>query len=528
VLDCWFESGSMPYAQWGYPHLHKEAFDASFPADFIAEGLDQTRGWFYTLTVIGNALFGKSPFKNVIVNGLLLAEDGKKMSKSLRNYPDPQVIFDEHGADALRLYLIDSPAVKAQEVMFSERGVRDVVRKILLRWWNAYSFFVSYGNIEAFVPAGVAAHSPNVLDRWILSRLNSLVQNTNREMEAYKLYNVVPNLLQFIEELTNTYIRFNRTQFWLTGMPDAKREAFETLFHVLHTLTRVMAPFTPFLAETMYGNLSRVLPADQRKDSVHLESYPEADAARIDAELEEAVARMSQMMVMARNIRETLGVRAKIPLRRLTIIHRDRRVLDAMKQLEDSFTEELNVQQVVYEDREDDWIQISARANFKKLGARLGKKMKAVASAVSQLTVADIVALESGRVLELAGEPIALDDVEIRRAPKDKGQALASDQLISIALDPTVTETQIREGHSREVIRRIQIARKNAGLNLDDRIHLELACDDELRGAIEAHRDAVMASTLSRTLAIVDAPAGTFVEHADIDGRKVTIGLRVG
>jgi isoleucyl-tRNA synthetase len=525
VLDCWFESGSMPYAQWGYPRTHKAEFEAAFPADFIAEGLDQTRGWFYTLTVLGNALFGKSPFKHVVVNGLVLAEDGKKMSKSLRNYPDPKVLFEEHGADALRLYLVDSPVVKAQELQFSEKGVRDVVRKILLRWWNAYSFYVSYANIEAFEPRGIAAASPNVLDRWILSRLNSLIDHTNREMEAYKLYNVVPNLLSFIEDLTNTYIRFNRTHFWADGMPADKREAFETLFHVLVTLAKLMAPFTPFLSETTYGNLARVLAG--AKDSVHLEAYPVADAERMDPPLEDAVARMSQMMVMARNLRETLGIKAKIPLQRLTIIHRERGVLDSIRQLEDCFVEEINVQRVVYEDREDDWVQISAKANFKKLGARLGKKMKPVASAIQQLTVADLVALERGGAIELEGEAITLDDVEIRRAPKDARDALASDQLISIALDPTVTEAQIREGLAREVMRRIQIARKTANLILDDRIALELACDGELRAAVEAHADKIRDATLATSLAIVAAPAGAFVEAADIDGAPLTIALTV-
>jgi isoleucyl-tRNA synthetase len=525
VLDCWFESGSMPYAQWGYPKTHEQEFEASFPADFIAEGLDQTRGWFYTLVVIGAALFGKSPFKNVVVNGLLLAEDGKKMSKSLRNYPDPNMVFDEYGADALRLYLINSAAVKAQEVLFSERGIREVVRKILLRWWNAYSFYVNYANIDEIRPVGIAERSPNTLDRWILSRLNSLVENTNREMEAYRLYNVVPNLLEFIEDLTNTYIRFNRRHFWADGMPDDKRQAFETLFHVLHTLARVMAPFTPFLSEVMYDNLSRVVP--DRRESVHLERFPVADPARIDRSLEDAVARMSQMVLMARNIRETIGVRAKVPLRTLTIIHRDRRVLDAIRELEESFNDELNVREVVYQDREDDWIQISAKASFKRLGSRLGKKMKAVASAIEKLTVTDIVALEAGQALELEGERILLEDVEIRRAPKQANASLASHQLISIALDPTVSEEQIREGLGREVIRRVQVARKNARLNFDDRIELQLACDDDLKSAVDAFRDALMQETLSVRFAFVDRPTGSFVEEAEIDDRQLTIGLTV-
>ena len=525
VLDCWFESGSMPYAQWGYPRTNREEFEKSFPADFIAEGLDQTRGWFYTLTVIGAALFEKSPFKNVVVNGLVLAEDGKKMSKSLRNYPDPQMVFDEYGADALRLYLIDSAAVKAQEMLFSEKGIRDVVRKILLRWWNAYSFFVSYANIEEFVPAGLAERSPNILDRWILSRLNSLIDNTNREMEGYRLYNVVPNLLDFIEELTNTYIRFNRRHFWADGMPDDKRQAFETLFHVLHGLAVIMAPFTPFLSEVMYGNLTGVL--NTGKDSVHLEMYPTSEPARIDRELEDAVARMSKMVLMARNIRETISVRAKIPLRRLTIIHRDRGVLEAMKELEESFIDEINVREVVYEDREDDWVQISAKANFRKLGARLGKKMKPVAGAIARLSVADIVGLEAGGSLVLEGEDITLDDVEIRRTAKQDSDALASDQLISIALDPTVDEDQLREGLSREVIRRIQVARKNAGLNFDDRIDLELGCGAEMRAAVEAHRDVLIEDTLAVRCDLVEAPSGAFVEDADIDGARLTIALTV-
>jgi isoleucyl-tRNA synthetase len=260
---------------------------------------------------------------------------------------------------------------------------------------------------------------------------------------------------------------------------------------------------------------------------VHLEAYPQAEPARIDRALEDAVARMSQMVLMARSVRETIGVKAKVPLLSLTIIHRDRAVLDAMRRLEECFIDEINARAVVYEEREDDWVQISAKANFKKLGARLGKRMKAVAGAVAKLTVADIVALESGGTVTLEGETIGLDDVEIRRAAKQASDSFASHQLISIALDPTVSEEQLREGLSREVVRRVQGARKSAGLNFDDRIHLQITCDDEVRRAIEAHQGTLTESTLATRFALVDQAAGAFVEEAEIDGRKVTIGLTV-
>ncbi len=529
VLDCWFESGSMPYAQWSYPAHNQEAFKAGFPADFIAEGLDQTRGWFYTLTVIGAALFDTSPFKNVVVNGLILAEDGKKMSKSLRNYPDPNEVLDLHGADALRLYLIDSPVVKAQELRFAEKGVRDIVRKILLRWWNAYSFFVSYANVDGFTPRGDSSASPNILDQWIQSRLHTLIDHTNREMDGYRLYNVVPALLQFIEELTNTYIRFNREHFWREGMPEDKRLAYETLYDVLLTLSKVMAPFTPFLSEAIYRNLSPVSKASA--ESVHLEAYPQADTSREQPELEAAVARMTQLVLMGRNLRERLKIKAKIPLQTMRIIHRDPAVLETLKPLEPYFSEELNVRSVEYASDEDTYIQISAKAHFPRLGPRLGKRMKTVAKAISALTVDQLVALERGETLTMADEAITLEDVEIRRAPREHDGsewALSAHQMISIELDPTVTDEQEREGVGREIIRRVQMARKSADLQLDDRIALELQCAGALREAADAFADTIQAETLAASLTLVDvAPSGSFTMDADIDGEPLHIALSV-
>lgn len=529
VLDCWFESGSMPYAQWGYPKHNQEAFKATFPADFIAEGLDQTRGWFYTLSVIGTALFDQAPFKNVVVNGLVLAEDGRKMSKSLRNYPDPMEVLDRHGADALRLYMIDSPVVKAQELKFSEKGVYDIVRKILLRWWNSYSFFANYANIDGFIPKGDAKNSPNILDKWVLSRLNGLIANTRAEMDAYRLYNVVPHLLQFIEDLTNTYIRFNRGHFWEQGTlstNETKRYAYETLYEVLMTLSRLMAPFAPFMSEVIYKNLSQTYP--NAKDSVHLESFPEADLTLSRPDLEEAVQAMDVLVTLGRNHREKISVKAKVPLREIKIIHRNQRVLDTLKMFEPYFVDELNFQKVLYDSNEDAYVQISAKANFPVLGKRLGPKMKAVGAAIMKLSLTEILKLEKGETLTIEGEAIGLSDVEIRRAPKPGNDNLSVHQIVSIEVDPTVTSEQEEEGLAREVMRKVQIARKTADFQMDDRIALEIACGAEVRAAIEKHKDMLLSETLTKTFKLLDdsaQPSGQHVEVADIDGATVKVGV---
>lgn len=526
VLDCWFESGSMPYAQWGFPQANVEEFKKAFPADFIAEGLDQTRGWFYTLSIIGTALFDQAPFKNVVVNGLVLAEDGRKMSKSLRNYPDPMEVLHKHGADALRLYLIDSPVVKAQELKFSEKGVFDIVRKILLRWWNSYSFFVNYANIDGFVPKGDAKNSPNLLDQWVLSRLHGLIANTHKDMDAYRLYNVVPQLLQFIEDLTNTYIRFNRAHFWQEGMPEEKRFAYETLHEVLVTLSRLMAPFAPFMAEVTYKNLTQVC---NGKDSVHLDSMPTADLKLLRPELEEAVKAMDVLVALGRNHREKIQVKAKIPLKTIRIIHRSAEVLENLKRFEPYFVDELNFREVIYDNNEDHFVQISAKANFPVLGKRLGPKMKTVGAAIQKLTLTELLKLENGETLTIEGEPITSAEVEIRRAPKGDNANLSVHQVVSIEVDPTVTPEQEREGLAREVMRKIQMARKTADFKLDDKIALEIACSATLKEAIETHKGMILSETLTDSFKLLDlkeAVQGAHVDESDIDGEAIKVGVK--
>lgn len=291
VFDCWFESGSMPYAQAHYPFEGAREFEDGFPADFIAEGVDQTRGWFYTLLVISTALYNKAPFKNLIVNGLVLASDGQKMSKRKKNYPDPMEIVNKYGADALRLYLINSPVVRAECLRFKEEGVRDVLKDVFLPWYNSYRFLVQNIHMyektwnQQFIYSEDVhekfANNPsdkNIMDCWILSFTQSLLEFVLKEMKAYRLYTVVPRLVKFIDQLTNWYVRMNRKRLKGEGGQSDCKTALETLFSVLYCIIRMMAPFTPFFTELMYQNLQKVLPNPQEngnRESVHYLLMPE-------------------------------------------------------------------------------------------------------------------------------------------------------------------------------------------------------------------------------------------------------------
>ncbi|NDG27070.1 MAG: isoleucine--tRNA ligase, partial [Proteobacteria bacterium] len=320
VLDCWFESGSMPYGQQHYPFENKEKFDAAFPADFIAEGIDQTRGWFYTLSVLSTALFDKPPFKNVIVNGLVLAEDGKKMSKRLKNYPDPKYMLDTYGADALRAYLMSSPASHAEDLRFSEAGVKEITRSVLLPLWNAYSFFTTYALADGWNPASSAVDlkkPTHPLDRWLLSRLQSLHASIEAKMQVYHLYEVVPEVIHFIDELTNWYIRLNRRRFWSEVKSTDKDFAYATLYYVLTDFCKVLAPILPFVTEEIYQNLKS---GKDAKDSIHLCAYPEADSRLIHKDLEVQMALVQKVVYMGRTIRNTNKLKTRQPLQEFLVI----------------------------------------------------------------------------------------------------------------------------------------------------------------------------------------------------------------
>ena len=522
VLDCWFESGSMPYAQQHYPFERANELDKFFPADFIAEGLDQTRGWFYTLMLLGTALFGKSPYKNVIVNGLVLAEDGRKMSKRLKNYPDPAHILNTYGADALRLYMINSPIVRAEDLCFSEQGVLQSLRHLLIPWWNAYSFLVTYANIDGWTPPAAGAKvpvSPNLLDRWILSTLDRVTGEVVAAMDAYDLQQAVRPLVQFIDDLTNWYIRRSRRRFWKSEDDTDKLRAYETLHTVLLRLCQIAAPFTPFIAEEIYRNLRTA----GMPDSVHLCDFPLPGGLARDEALEAQMARVQETVGLARQLRADFNLKVRQPLAALHVICREDAVLDLIRPLADIVADELNVKEVRFGRDETALAELSAKANFKTLGPKLGGLMKKAVAAVAAFTPAQVSALLDGKSVEvvLDGKTVALDpaDVLIQRTPK-AGMAVASSGALVVALETALTPALVQEGHARELINRIQNLRKDKDFDVADRIALKISADAELLAAVAAHRDVIAAETLAEKL---DAVPGT--GDVDVNGHLCAIQI---
>jgi len=520
VLDCWFESGSMPYAQNHYPFENKDYVENGFPAQFIAEGVDQTRGWFYTLTILGAALFDKPAFENVIVNGFVLAEDGKKMSKRLKNYTPAGDLLDKYGADALRLFLMSSGLVKAEEQRFSDDSVKDMIRRTLLPWYNAFKFFQTYADVDNWKLVAKPKQSKHILDIWILSRLQSLKALVAEHMDNYQLYLVVPQLLLFIEELTNTYIRLNRPRFWESGMSDNKQAAFTTLYTVLNELGMLMAPFTPFLSETIYQALKNYN-SETQPLSVHLCIYPQADTSLIDTGLEAAVDRLQQILVLARQQRNDAKIKIKIPLNKMTIIHKDQQLLNDIKKLESIIKKEINLKTIDYCTDENQFINLTAKPNSPVLGKRLQKKFGPISKAIRELTMDDILAYEQNGFIEIDDEKLAGDDLLIAREAKE-GANIVTNSKISLQLDLELNDELIAEGLAREVINRIQKLRKTMDLNVADRIKVYYQADDKLQQVINEFNDMICQETLTLEL-INDSQSD--MESNDIDGYALQLAI---
>ncbi len=538
VLDCWFESGSMPYAQLHYPFENEKVFKDGFPAEFIAEGLDQTRGWFYTLTVLSAALFDKPAFKNVIVNGMVLAGDGKKMSKRLRNYTPPDELIETFGADALRLFLINSGLVRAEELRFTDDGVKDMVRRALLPWYNSFKFFSTYAKVDGWKVDAKAAHeiavdgdgsfafsgcgTDNILDQWLISKMQTLIKNVNHEMQNYRLYNVVPELFNFIEDLTNWYIRLNRRRFWEEGMSEDKNAAYSTLYTALETISRLMAPFSPFLADHIYQELKTF--GGPTEESVHLCSYPESQEDMINSTLELAVSRMQQVVLLGRQKRIAEGVKVKTPLKVLKVIHQDKTLLSEMSKLEEFIKIELNVKSVEYMTNESDFVTLSAKPNLPVLGKKLGKEMGAYKALIEKLSSTDVQMIEEGGKITLNNFDFDATEVLVQRNPKMGTQAVTN-RFITIDLDCTLDQDLIDEGLAREMVNRIQKSRKDLGFNVADRIEITVSTSPALAKVFEKYQSYIS----SETLMVKGTVSGTQVQGGishDIDEDKFDILIK--
>lgn len=524
VLDCWFESGAMPYAQAHYPFENREHFEKHFPADFIAEGLDQTRGWFYTLMVLSVALFDKPAFRNVVVNGLILAEDGQKMSKRKRNYPDPAQMIDTYGADALRLYMIYSPVVRAEDLRFSEHGVKELLRHILIPLWNAYSFFVTYATIDGWQPDGGTRPSANVLDRWILSSLETLTQEVVSAMDVYDLQRSVRPFVKFIEDLTNWYIRRSRRRFWKSQDDEDKAQAYRTLYHVLLQLSKIAAPFVPFMSESIYRNLR----TPDMPESVHLCDFPLPDAARRAPELEQEMDLVMTVVRLGRLLRSANDLKVRQPLPVLHVVSRNADWLRRIEALGDIVLDELNVKQLAFGSHETELAVLKAKADFKRLGPRLGPKVKAASAAIAAMDGDAIETLLSeGRIARpVGGEPMEFtaEDIVVERIPKE-GMVVAAEGALVVALETALTDDLIMEGLARELVNKVQSMRKTGDLQVTQRIRIEFAADDAVRGAVERHVDYVKTETLCTDLvALSEGVQGG--SDWDLNGHPCTVAIR--
>lgn len=545
VLDCWFESGAMPYGQSLYPFKDKQAFEERFPADFISEGLDQTRGWFYTLTVLSAALFEAPAFKNVVVNGLVLAEDGRKMSKSEKNFTDPMHVLNTFGADALRLFLMNSAVLKAEDVKYSDESVREELKNYILPLWSAYGFFVTYASIDGVYlseqddlsmsadPVGGAAAVTalaNPLDRWILSELRALIDEVGARYEAYDIFHALARLKEFLDLLNNWYIRRSRRRFWKSANDADKQQGYATLFTVLSQFTKLTAPITPFIAEAMYRNINaKSIAEGAAPASVHLCDFPSGGALARDGELEYKMRAVRSAVTLGRAIRSLYEIKNRQPLAAAYFFTRAEAERSALLEMADIIKEELNVKEVIFRQNEEELITYSAKPNYRSLGKTLGKSMQRAAAVIAELTPAQIKALLDGQSIsvDIDGAAVALsaESVIVERAAKENLKVL-NEGTLTAALDTELTPALAQEGKARDMVRALQSLRKESGLEATDRISLVFyAISDSLREALARFEDYIQGETLAVSVRYEDAPPAEGSLYASSGSERVAVGI---
>ena len=525
----------MPYAQLHYPFENSDKFNERFPADFIAEGLDQTRGWFYTLSILSGALFKSPAFKNVVVNGMVLAEDGKKMSKRWKNYTPPTELIDTYGADSVRLYMLNSSILRGEDLKFANQGVKDTTRAVLLPLWNSYSFLSTYAKADGWTPTsgllnGDIPEVEGLLDRWIISRFQTLVTGVHEQMEAYKLYNVVPRVLEFIEDLTNWYIRLSRRRFWAgaESMSQDTQDAYNTLFYVLFGFSKVFAPFAPFTADAIYRCM--VDGEEGIHDSVHLHEIPLANKDVQDSSMEKDMSLVRRVVELGRSLRAQHQIKTRQVLPSMLIISRNNEDAKFIAETEGLIRSELNLKKVEFSIDELQYVTLSLKPNLRTLGRRLGKKLNEfkkflTAQSQDQAKIASMLDQIEGEGFSWEGESFGPSDFLIERGPKDQ-RLVASDQGITVLLDTTLTEELLAEGLAREVINRIQNLRRDTGLKVTDRIVVKMSGSAAILEAVDQNRPYVAEELLAKDLLFSeDSPKGTGEGRFDIDGDELVVAI---
>lgn len=521
VLDCWFESGSMPYAQLHYPFENKELFENNFPAQFIAEGLDQTRGWFYTLHVISTILFDKPAFENIIVNGILLAADGEKLSKRKKNYPDPKMLFDTRGVDAMRFFLYSSTAPLAEDVRFSEKHVDELIKKFLLTLWNTYSFFVTYANIDSFDPNSIKPDfkPKNKLDQWLLSELNQLIKDSTQQLDDYNLTKGTRPMMEFVDNLSNWYVRRSRRRFWKSENDGDKIEAYSTLYIVLVELVKLMAPFTPFITDEIYQNLTSNV--KDSESSVHLCDWPTPNEDLINKELNDEMAVIRRIVNLGHGVRAKAQIKVRQPLGKVQVglpDSVDPKIVEAQKEV---ILEELNCKELEVLTEVGDVVQKVVKPDARKLGPKFGKDVQKI---IQQVKEGEFEELENGgiKVGEFKLEPgefeIGFEGVE--------GFDVQGEAGFVVILDTTITDDLRHEGYAREVVRFVQEMRKKANYEVYERIYLQVKASNDIEKAVTQFADYIKRETLAIELQQGSEFAWDREEEVEIEGEQVVIGVR--
>ncbi|MBR6740056.1 MAG: isoleucine--tRNA ligase [Clostridia bacterium] len=526
VIDCWFDSGSMPFAQWHYPFENKELFDQNFPADFISEAIDQTRGWFYTLLAISTLLFDRAPFKNCIVLGHVNDKDGIKMSKHKGNVVDPDSVLDKQGADAVRWYFYSGSAPWLPS-RFYEDAVSESQRKFMGTLWNTYSFYVLYANIDSFDPSKHALDYENlpVMDRWLLSRLNTLVATVDDNLENYRITESARAISDFTDELSNWYVRRGRERYWGTELTKDKVDAYMTLYTALVTLSKVIAPFVPFLAEEIYQNLVRNIYPDAPV-SVHLCDFPVSDGSMIDAELERNMDTVLAAVSLGRTCRNTANIKNRQPLPEIYICSGEKK--DLPKEFLELVEDELNVKRVGFTDNPEQFVSYRFKPQLRTCGKKFGKLVPKIGATLSEIdgraAMAELNA--TGKLtLDIEGQAVEMekDDLLIETA-KAEGYVAQSEGDMTVVLDTNLTPELIEEGYVRELVNKLQTMRKEAGFEVMDRITVGYVAAETVSGVLERNAAEISSDVLADSITCGDN--GGYAKEWNINGENATLYVK--